>query len=43
MLAALLAHPEPGTAPYAHVYAFCTLATFAVAATALWLVTKERR
>ena len=34
---------DTGVGPYAHVYAFCTLATFAVAATALWLVTKEHR
>jgi EmrB/QacA subfamily drug resistance transporter len=43
VLAALLDDPGPGVAPYAHVYAFCTLATFAVAATAVWLITKEHR
>jgi EmrB/QacA subfamily drug resistance transporter len=42
-LAALLAHPGAGVAPYTHVYAFCTVATFALAATALWLITKEHR
>jgi MFS family permease len=43
VLAALLDDPGSGVGPYAHVYAFCTLATFAVAATALWLITKEHR
>jgi EmrB/QacA subfamily drug resistance transporter len=43
VLAALLDDPAAGIGPYTHVYAFCTLATFAVAATALWLITKERR
>jgi len=43
VLAALLDDPAAGIGPYTHVYAFCTLATFAVAATALWLITKEHR
>jgi hypothetical protein len=44
-LAALLADAGPGSGagPFTHVYAFCTLATFAVALAALWLVRKERR
>ena len=40
---ALLDDPGRGGGAYTHVYAFCTLATFAVAATALWLITKEHR
>ena len=43
VLAALLDDPGPGIGPYTHVYWFCTLATLAVAATALWLITKEHR
>jgi hypothetical protein len=42
-LAALLDGSGSGAGPFTHVYLFCTLATFAVAATALWLVSKERR
>jgi hypothetical protein len=33
--------PGSGVGPFADVYLFCTLATFAVAATALWLVLEE--
>jgi len=43
VLAALLADPGTGVAPYADVYAFCTLATFAVALVAFGLVLKEKR
>jgi MFS family permease len=43
VLAALLAGGGPGLGPYLDVYVFCTLATFAVALTALWLVRKEQR
>jgi MFS family permease len=31
-----------GAGPFADVYLFCTLATFAVAAAALWLVLEEK-
>lgn len=44
VLAALLdgrAGPESGTGPFPDVYLFCSLATLAVAATALWLVLEE--
>ena len=40
VLAALL-DGATGIAPFTHVYLFCTLATVAVAAAALWLL-KER-
>jgi EmrB/QacA subfamily drug resistance transporter len=45
VLAALLADvaPADGAGPYIHVYVFCTIATLAVALTALWLVRKEQR
>jgi hypothetical protein len=45
VLAALLADlgPGDGLGPYRDVYVFCTLATLAVALTALWLVRKEQR
>jgi MFS family permease len=45
VLAALLADlgPGDGLGPYRDVYVFCTLATLAVAVTALWLVRKEQR
>jgi hypothetical protein len=33
---------DPGVGPFADVYLFCTLATFAVAAAALWLVLEEK-
>jgi hypothetical protein len=41
VLAALLADAGSDTGPFADVYLFCTLATLAVAAAALWLVLKE--
>ena len=41
VLAALLTGAGSGVDPYAHVYVFCTLATFAVALTALWRAWKE--
>ncbi len=31
-----------GVGPYADVYLFCTIATLAVALTALWLVLEEK-
>ena len=43
VLAALLDDGGAGVGPYKDVYLFCTLATLAVAATALWLITKEHR
>jgi EmrB/QacA subfamily drug resistance transporter len=45
VLAALLADlgPGDGLGPYRDVYVFCSLATLAVALTALWLVRKEQR
>jgi len=43
VLAALLDGAGSGAGPFVDVYVFCTLATFAVAATALWLVLKEKR
>jgi EmrB/QacA subfamily drug resistance transporter len=45
VLAALLdgrTGPGSGVGPFADVYLFCTVATFAVAAVALWLVLEER-
>jgi hypothetical protein len=45
VLAALLggrAETDSGVDPFADVYLFCTLATFAVAAAALWLVLEEK-
>ena len=44
VLAALLSDVAPGDGldPFIHVYAFCTLATFAVALTALWRIRKEQ-
>jgi EmrB/QacA subfamily drug resistance transporter len=45
VLAALLdgsTEPGSGVGPFADVYLFCTVATFAVAAAALWLVLEER-
>jgi EmrB/QacA subfamily drug resistance transporter len=45
VLAALLdvrTESGAGIGPFADVYLFCTLATFAVAATALWLVIEEK-
>jgi hypothetical protein len=45
VLAALLdgrTGPGAGVEPFADVYLFCTLATFAAAAAALWLVIEER-
>jgi EmrB/QacA subfamily drug resistance transporter len=42
-LAALLAGSGSTVGPFADVYEFCTIATFAVAAVALWLNVKENR
>jgi EmrB/QacA subfamily drug resistance transporter len=42
VLAALLDGAGAGLGPFVSVYVFCTLATVAVAATALWLIAKEK-
>jgi len=42
VLAALLDGAGSGLGPFVSVYVFCTLATVAVAATALWLIAKEK-
>ena len=41
VLAALLVNSGSTVGPFVDVYVFCTLATFAVAAVALWLNVKE--
>ena len=43
VLAALLDGGGSGLGPFVAVYVFCTLATLAVAATALWRISKETR
>ena len=43
VLAALLDGGGSGLDPFVAVYVFCTLATLAVAVTALWLISKETR